>query len=100
MTAIPQTPREERHWLEQRAQVRGLFFSKWDPIGVRGLAPADEHNAFADQALAMARNGSSETEIVDFLQWVRETHMGLGPSPDTEPERRIVGEIKKILNGD
>lgn len=98
---LPKNCQEKDLWRSQRAAVRELLYFKWDPIGISSIGgPKDEYNSYADQALAMTRNGTDQQGNIKFLLWVREVHMGLGPTPNDDIERGIVGDIQKLIGGD
>jgi len=54
---------------------------EWDPIGVRGVPEAaDEYDTYVGQIGRRLHDGATVDEIADYLTWVEEDHMGLGPS--------------------
>ncbi len=63
---------------ENRARVRQLLLREWDPIGINGLGPADEYDAYADKAYVMLMDDRATAEqIAAYLLQIALEHMGL-----------------------
>jgi len=62
---------------------------EWDPIGVRGVREAaDEYDTYVGQVGRRLREGATVDEIADYLTWVEQDHMGLGPSDAVRPRNQ------------
>jgi hypothetical protein len=62
---------------------------EWDPIGVHGIAEAqNEYDNYLNPLVRLLREGSSEA-VADYLTRIEEDFMGLGPSPAIR-ERSVV----------
>ncbi len=58
--------------------VKRILWEEWDPIGVNDIAPDDEYDSYAFRVLVMMKEGRSEKEVADYLNWVAAEHMSLG----------------------
>ncbi|OYU14485.1 MAG: hypothetical protein CFE37_10860 [Alphaproteobacteria bacterium PA4] len=68
--------------------LRDIGWELWDPIGL-GLPGegwpedcADEYDSYLLQVVGMLNQGKSSEEAIEYLDWVRAEHMGMGPSTD------------------
>jgi hypothetical protein len=65
--------------------LRDIGWKLWDPIGLAlpgGAWPnhcADEYDSYLLHVLAMLNQDKTSEEAVDYLDWVRAEHMGMGP---------------------
>lgn len=67
---------------ENRVRVRQLFLREWDPIGIFGVGPDDEYDAYADKAYAMLMDErASGASIAAYLFNVATEHMRLSDRP-------------------
>jgi len=48
--------------------IRQIFYREWDPIGVSGLAPSDEYDAYIAPVYRILVGSRSEDELVDLLR--------------------------------
>jgi len=85
--------REHERWWQERgaAELRGLLYDEWDPIGLKNLAEdsADEYEAYAGQLVRRLRAGSTDEEIAALLESFRRD-MGLEPADlPVDTARRI-----------
>jgi hypothetical protein len=79
---------------ENRARVRELFFTDWDPIGVNGVPdwPHDECAAYADRAYVMLMDERASAEqIAAYLMGIATRQMGL-----TDETGRIRANSKHV----
>ena len=69
--------------------LRDIGWKLWDPIGLgsRGYGwpkdCADEYDSYLLHVVGMLDQGNSNQEAIDYLDWARAEHMGMGPSTDT-----------------
>jgi hypothetical protein len=68
--------------------LRDIGWKLWDPIGL-GLPGGDWPNDCADKydsyllhVVGMLNQDKTFEEAVDYLDWVRAEHMGMGPSSE------------------
>jgi hypothetical protein len=64
---------------ENRARVRDILLSDWDPIGVHGIPEAtDEYDTYANKAYVMLMNErATASEIAGYLYMIATKHMEL-----------------------
>ncbi|MEX0371646.1 MAG: hypothetical protein AB3N09_13520 [Tateyamaria sp.] len=60
--------------------------------------PSDEYDEYADRVLSMYAEGKPQDDVANYLIWVAEVYMGLGPASDTSRENEIAGKIAGLLN--
>jgi hypothetical protein len=48
-------------------QLRALLWEKWDPLGLRGLAPDDEYDAYVKVLGSKLKRGNSKHDIAHYL---------------------------------
>lgn len=59
-------------------RVRQLVLREWDPIGIRGVGPDNEYDAYADRAYVMLMDErAASAAIAAYLINVATEHMGL-----------------------
>ena len=58
--------------------IMRLLWEEWDPIGVKGIAPDDEYDSYAQRVYAMLSEGKQVGEIADYLTWAVRENMGMG----------------------
>ena len=52
----------------------------WDPIGVRGIPGArDEYESYLPQVFKLVLEGSSDSDVTEYLLQIEENSMGLSP---------------------
>ncbi|MGQ3357356.1 MAG: hypothetical protein ACT6XY_20680 [Phreatobacter sp.] len=65
------------------SRIRAILMSEWDPIGVRGVAQAqDEYDDYVGPLAVLVRNGAAPDRIADDLLAVEIDRMGLVGEPD------------------
>jgi hypothetical protein len=73
-----------------RGIVGRIFLNDWDPIGVRGVAQAqDEYDQYVMPVARMIVAGESVMVLSNYLLGIETTAMGLAGNPD---RTRIVAE--------
>ena len=78
MSLSPVNSDEKQHWRNQRAVVRELLWDEWDPIGIKIIDCAmDDYDAYADQAMAMMRNGATVGETAQYLTDIARGPIGI-----------------------
>lgn len=66
---------------ENRSRVRQILLHEWDPIGVAGVGPDDEYDAYADKVYVMLMGErATETDTAAYLLNIATEHMGLSDS--------------------
>lgn len=57
-----------RWWrLEGKPQLRALAFEWWDPLGLAGIVPDDEYDAYLDVLASKLKRGMSRADVVSYL---------------------------------
>lgn len=58
--------------------VDRILWEEWDPIGVnRSSGAADEYTKYAGGICGKLWEGASREELLDYLYWIENDHMGL-----------------------
>ena len=58
-----------------------LLWKEWDPIGVNDDVDAEgEYDSYALQIFVMLNQGSTDADVLSYLNWVEDEAMGLGKS--------------------
>jgi hypothetical protein len=76
--------------------IRRVLYEDWDPIGISGIAPRDEYDAYIAGVykLIASKRSDSHDALVEFLARVEADNMGLTPSEAAK--LRLVA--KKLLS--
>jgi hypothetical protein len=85
-------------WLKREGarQLRRLLLERWDPIGVAGIAPDDEYDAYMGDLVRLARKRDLEG-LIDYLEWARTDRMGLDAA--RAADERVAREIIRWYEG-
>ena len=68
---------------DDRSRIGKFLLQEWDPIGINDVCPADEYQAYADEAYTMLMNdGATADELAAYLLQVATEHMGLSHHPE------------------
>jgi len=62
--------------------IRRVLYEDWDPIGISGIAPRDEYDAYIAGVyeLIASKRSDSDNALVELLARVETDNMGLKPS--------------------
>lgn len=61
-----------------RAIIRKILLTEWDPIGVSDIPAQDEYDAYADTVFGMLANQTASVDaIAQYLFKIANEHMGL-----------------------
>jgi tetratricopeptide (TPR) repeat protein len=75
--------------------IRRAFLNDWDPIGVRGIAEAqDEYDSYVPTIYKMLISRKPRHELFDYLWWLETQHMGL--TGDRQATERFVDRLLQI----
>jgi hypothetical protein len=82
-------------------ELRRIGWDIWDPIGVHGLAPADEYDTYLLHVAGLLCRGASTREAVSYLDAIATDHMGIGPitAEGHAASERTVEAISHYLRG-
>jgi hypothetical protein len=82
-------------------ELRRIGWEIWDPIGVRGVAPADEYDTYLLHVAGLLRRSASTREIAAYLDTIAADHMGIGPTTAEghASSERTVEAISRYLRG-
>jgi hypothetical protein len=78
---------------ENRVRVRHLLLREWDPIGICGVGPDDEYDAYADKVYAMLMDEATGAAIAAYLFNVATEDMGLSDGPRLAQRSDDVAQI-------
>ena len=59
------------------SHIAAILYEEWDPIGVRGFAPKDEYESYAERIVKMLDRGDDRGDILEFLDRSRNQEMML-----------------------
>ncbi|WP_349963058.1 hypothetical protein [Rhizobium sp. ZPR3] len=76
--------------------VNEILFTKWDPIGVRGVAPADEYMSIAVEIIELCGDEADPSQIAKFLAEKRTQDMMI--EMDKSTDARAAKEIAAVIN--
>jgi len=79
-----------RRW---RRRIREVLNSEWNPIGVEGL-PEDEYDTYVGKVAAMLRDGASDDELFEYLNWAETVHIGL--PGDADRLNKVIHAIRAV----
>ncbi len=69
---------DKKTWEAARAEVRQVFMSKWDPIGVRDTpGAADEYDNYINGVLRLLMENAGAERIAKYLKDIEVDRMGL-----------------------
>jgi tetratricopeptide (TPR) repeat protein len=75
--------------------IQRAFLNDWDPIGVRGIAEAqDEYDSYVPTIYKMLISRKPRYELFDYLWWLETQHMGL--TGDRRATERFVDRLMQI----
>jgi hypothetical protein len=78
-----------------RVQMRHVLLNTWDPIGIKEFPGAqDEYDGYIGKLFDLLANGAPDSDLVDYLSWAVNEHMGLSGS--RENMLPTVAELRKI----
>ncbi|MCW5746786.1 MAG: hypothetical protein KIT36_11380 [Alphaproteobacteria bacterium] len=61
-----------------REAIRRALLEEWDPIGVAGIAQAqDEYDAYVSTIFEMLVSRKTKQQVLDYLWWLETRYMGL-----------------------
>ncbi|MGH2917843.1 MAG: hypothetical protein ACRDLS_04475 [Solirubrobacteraceae bacterium] len=68
----PRVDEDARAWvrwwrLDGLPEMRNLLWDKWDPLSLRGEAPEDEYDSYANVLASKLRRGNTRHDIADYL---------------------------------
>ena len=79
-------------WLRR---IIDILNREWDPIGVVSHAVQDEYDGYAGKIAALIRDGTSDKQLLEYVEWAEAEHMGLGPF-DTERAARVIAALRDL----
>lgn len=59
------------------SHINKILYQEWDPIGVKGAAPENEYESYAEQIVEMIDHGGDRDDILEFLDRSRVQEMML-----------------------
>jgi hypothetical protein len=89
-------------WKQNRAAIRAVLMSKWDPIGVADTPEAaDEYDNYINGVYRLLESGATDWEIAEHLRRIEVDRMGLADlndNPLLPAEFRAVAvtELRKV----
>jgi hypothetical protein len=66
------------------SRLRDIGWRPWDPIGLSGLAPADEYDGYLLKVAGMVCRNEDDDAAAQYLVWAESEHMGMGVRADTQ----------------
>ena len=80
-------------WLRR---IIDILNREWDPIGVVRLGVQDEYDGYAGKIAALIRDGATDKELLEYLEWAEVENMGLSESADTERATRVIRALRDL----
>jgi tetratricopeptide (TPR) repeat protein len=75
--------------------IRRALLTEWDPIGVRGIAQAqDEYDSYVPTVYKMLISRKPRHEVFDYLWWLETEHMAL--TGDRRRTEKFVDRLMQI----
>jgi arylformamidase len=59
------------------AEIKRMFFDRWDPIGINDMAPRDEYDTYAEHVWNLLRDGAQAGAVAEYLDRMTAEHMSL-----------------------
>lgn len=88
--------KSQQHEFGQR--VDRILWEDWDPIGINGCSEArNEYRGYAGNIVGMIWNGTTKTEILDYLFWAESERMGLNNKNRQEVDKKNFLVVEKIF---
>jgi hypothetical protein len=72
---------------EIQKSIRDILYHHWDPIGVRGLGPEDEYDAYIGTVYQILATSRSEQELINYLDQTERITIGLSGNQHDRLER-------------
>jgi len=87
---------DKKEWKRICREIRDVLLTVWDPIRVKDEPRAqDEYDGYVGRVFSLLTQKKSDDELADFLIWVEEDQMGLGPAT-RESELPTVRALRAI----
>jgi hypothetical protein len=77
-TLIAMADDRKRRALEITDSIRQILLKEWDPIGVYGMAPDDEYDAYIGEVYRVLTGSRSEQELAGLLFGIERDRIGVG----------------------
>ncbi len=74
------------------SHIAAILYEEWDPIGVKGLAPKDEYQSYAERIVEMLDHGGDRGDVLEFLDRSRNQDMLL--KSDREQDLAVIDAIE------
>jgi hypothetical protein len=77
-------------------EVRDIMNRDWDPIGG---CPEDEYQSYAGHVAGMVLQGTTDEELLNYLEWAEVEHMG-GARLDRRRAERVIAAVRGLNPSD